>query len=86
VLALLRPDGDGYTLDARAESGAVIVARYDTRTGLSWAGIRVSGMNRGRVDLEAKIVPCPGGDRAVPVSSYRRHCWSFAPFLRDGPR
>jgi CRISPR-associated endonuclease/helicase Cas3 len=38
VLALLRPDGDGYTLDARAESGAVVAARYDARTGLSLPG------------------------------------------------
>jgi CRISPR-associated endonuclease/helicase Cas3 len=38
VLALLRPDGDGYTLDAQAESGAVVAARYDAWTGLSWPG------------------------------------------------
>jgi CRISPR-associated endonuclease/helicase Cas3 len=37
VLALLSPNGGGYTLDARAESGAVVVARYDARTGLSWS-------------------------------------------------
>jgi CRISPR-associated endonuclease/helicase Cas3 len=37
VLALLQPDGDLYRLAARAESGAAIVARYDARTGLSWA-------------------------------------------------
>jgi CRISPR-associated endonuclease/helicase Cas3 len=35
ILALLTPDGDGYRLDARAESGAVVAARYDARTGLS---------------------------------------------------
>jgi CRISPR-associated endonuclease/helicase Cas3 len=38
LLALLHQDGDGYRLDARAESGAVVVARYDARTGLSWPG------------------------------------------------
>lgn len=38
MLALLCPAGDGYTLDARAESGAVVAARYDARTGLSWSG------------------------------------------------
>jgi CRISPR-associated endonuclease/helicase Cas3 len=42
VLALLHRDGDGdgdgYRLEARAESGATIVARYDARTGLSWPG------------------------------------------------
>jgi CRISPR-associated endonuclease/helicase Cas3 len=38
LLALLHPDGDGYRLEARAESGAVVVARYDARTGLSWPG------------------------------------------------
>jgi CRISPR-associated endonuclease/helicase Cas3 len=35
-LALLIPDGDQYKLDARAESGAIVAARYDARTGLFW--------------------------------------------------
>jgi len=38
LLALLVPDGGGYRLDARTESGSEVVARYDTRTGLSWMG------------------------------------------------
>jgi CRISPR-associated endonuclease/helicase Cas3 len=37
ILALMTPDGNGYRLDARAESGAVVAARYDARTGLSWS-------------------------------------------------
>ena len=40
LLALLHPDGDGYRLEARAESGAVVMARYDARTGLSWPGAK----------------------------------------------
>lgn len=40
LLALLHPDGDMYRLDARAESGAVVQARYDARTGLSWPGTK----------------------------------------------
>ena len=36
ALALLKPDGGGYTLDARAERGAIVTARYDAQTGLSW--------------------------------------------------
>ena len=36
LLALLIPDGEGYTLDACAESGAVVTVRYDARAGLSW--------------------------------------------------
>jgi CRISPR-associated endonuclease/helicase Cas3 len=39
VLALLHPDGDGYRLDARAESGVVVRARYDVQTGLSWSEV-----------------------------------------------
>jgi hypothetical protein len=35
LLALLHPDGDEYRLEARAESGAVVVVRYDAQTGLS---------------------------------------------------
>jgi CRISPR-associated endonuclease/helicase Cas3 len=47
VLALLQPDGDGYSLEARVESGAAVLARYDVQTGLSWPGVaRASGMNR----------------------------------------
>jgi CRISPR-associated endonuclease/helicase Cas3 len=38
VLALLHPDGDEYRLDARAESGSIVAARYNARTGLSWLG------------------------------------------------
>jgi CRISPR-associated endonuclease/helicase Cas3 len=37
VLALLEADGDGYRLDACAESGSVVAARYHACTGLSWA-------------------------------------------------
>jgi CRISPR-associated endonuclease/helicase Cas3 len=36
VLALLRQEGDGYSLEVCAESGTVVVARYDVRTGPSW--------------------------------------------------
>jgi CRISPR-associated endonuclease/helicase Cas3 len=39
ILALLLPDGDGYRLDARAESGAVVMAWYNGRTGLSYQGL-----------------------------------------------
>ncbi len=38
LLALLIPEGEGYRLDARAESGAVVAGRYDVRFGLSWPG------------------------------------------------
>ena len=38
ILALLSRDGDLFRLDARTESGAVVAARYDVRTGLSWSG------------------------------------------------
>ena len=38
LLALLVPDGDGYTLAACAKSGAAVAVRYDARDGLSWAG------------------------------------------------
>jgi CRISPR-associated endonuclease/helicase Cas3 len=38
LLALLTCDGEGYRLDARAESGAVVAAWYDARSGLSWSG------------------------------------------------
>jgi CRISPR-associated endonuclease/helicase Cas3 len=37
ILAVLHPDGDGYRLDARAESGTVVTARYNPRIGLSWS-------------------------------------------------
>lgn len=36
LLALLQPDGDGYRLEACAESGAFVQVRYDARIGLSW--------------------------------------------------
>jgi CRISPR-associated endonuclease/helicase Cas3 len=36
VLALLKPDGNGYALHARSEKGESVAARYDARTGLSW--------------------------------------------------
>jgi len=36
VLALLEPNGDIYELDARAESGSVVAARYDGRNGLAF--------------------------------------------------
>ena len=37
VLALLTPDGDGYTLAARSEAGRDFIARYDVQRGLSWS-------------------------------------------------
>ena len=37
-MALLIPDGDGYRLETRARSGAVVTVRYDAWSGLSWTG------------------------------------------------